>query len=66
MQAAHKAVTDHDAEAVATMLNQVAIGMLLSAVEGAWNVSDELNRMFPAYEFQSPEEFLMKAWRRNI
>ena len=48
------------------MLNQVAIGMLLSAVEGAWNVSDELNRMFPAYEFQSPEEFLMKAWRRNI
>ncbi|USP76689.1 uncharacterized protein yc1106_03963 [Curvularia clavata] len=29
---------------------------------GAWNVSEEFNEMFPEYKFMSLEEYLTKAW----
>ena len=45
------------------MLKQVAIGMLLSAREGAWDVGNEANVLFQDFEFESVEKFLGKVWK---
>lgn len=42
------------------MLKTVSIGMLLGGARGAWDVSDEMNRMFPDHEFVRAEDFLRK------
>lgn len=55
----HKAVTDEQASA---LFKAVTIGMLLSSAKGAWNVSDELNQLFPDYKFEEIEGFLTKVW----
>jgi len=49
-------------EEVAKQLKAVLIGMLLSSVKGSWEVSDEMNRMFPDFEFTDMEAFLTKVW----
>ncbi|KAK7911073.1 NAD(P)-binding protein [Apiospora marii] len=59
LEAVHKAVSQDQA---AAFQKTVSIGFLLSSVKGAWDSSDEMNHMFPDYEFTSAEEFLMKAW----
>lgn len=44
------------------MSKQVIIGFLRSSLEGGWDVSGELNQMFPDYKFTTMEDFLSKVW----
>ncbi|OIW34605.1 NAD(P)-binding protein [Coniochaeta ligniaria NRRL 30616] len=55
----HQAVSDEEAVA---LFKTVTIGMLLSSVKGAWDVSDEVNQLFPDYKFEEIETFLARAW----
>ncbi|KAF2799375.1 NAD(P)-binding protein [Melanomma pulvis-pyrius CBS 109.77] len=57
----HKAFAGDDDEA-ARMLKTVLIGMLLSSTKGAWDVSDEFNRLLPDYNFTQAEDFLTQVW----
>ncbi|KAK6833485.1 NAD(P)-binding protein [Apiospora arundinis] len=59
LEAVHKAVSQDQASAMQKM---VSIGFLLSSVKGAWDSSDEMNRLFPDYKFTSAEEFLKGVW----
>lgn len=55
----HRAVTDEQSSG---LLTKVPLGILLSSIEGAWDVSDEFNQLFPDYKFEAMEEFLTKVW----
>jgi hypothetical protein len=55
----HKAVSDEEAEG---LFKTVTTGMLLSSAKGAWEVSDELNQLFPDYRFDEIETFLTRIW----
>lgn len=55
----HRAVTDEQSPG---LLAKVPIGILLSSVEGAWDVSDEFNQLFPDYKIEAIEHFLAKVW----
>ncbi|XDG05331.1 hypothetical protein ABKA04_004946 [Annulohypoxylon sp. FPYF3050] len=59
IQAIHQSVS---AEQAAALLKAVSIGILLSSSKGAWDISDELNQLFPDFEFASIENFLTKVW----
>ncbi|RYP70320.1 hypothetical protein DL769_005026 [Monosporascus sp. CRB-8-3] len=59
LEAVHRAVSRDQASA---LLKAVSIGVLLSGSKGAWDVSDEWNRLFPDYEFTRIEDFLAKTW----
>ncbi|KAI0451675.1 NAD(P)-binding protein [Xylaria acuta] len=59
LEAAHSAVPDDQAQA---LLKMVCIGTLLSSSKGAWDSSDEMNQLFPEYEFTPIEEFLSEVW----
>ncbi|PKS05195.1 hypothetical protein jhhlp_008563 [Lomentospora prolificans] len=60
LEAVHAAVSSSQA---AEMLKTVSIGILLSSLKGAWESSDELNRLFPDYTFTSAEDFLVRVWQ---
>ncbi|KAF3768044.1 NAD(P)-binding protein [Cryphonectria parasitica EP155] len=60
LSAVHQAVAADEASA---MLKAVSIGVLLSSTKGAWDSSDEMNRIFPDYKFTSAEDFLTKVWQ---
>lgn len=55
----HRAVNDEQASA---LLTKVPIGILLSSVKGAWDVSDEFNQLFPDCKLDTMEEFLARVW----
>lgn len=55
----HRAVNDEQASA---LLTKVPIGILLSSVKGAWDISDEFNQLFPDCKLDRMEEFLARAW----
>ncbi|PNP41462.1 hypothetical protein TGAM01_v209472 [Trichoderma gamsii] len=55
----HSAIKEEDAQ---TMGKIIVIGILLSSLDGGWDVSDELNQRFPDYEFTKMEDFLSKVW----
>lgn len=55
----HRAVSE---EQSTSLVKTISIGILLSSVKGAWDVSDELNRLLPDYKFNKIEEFLTKVW----
>ncbi|KAK5628945.1 hypothetical protein RRF57_004660 [Xylaria bambusicola] len=59
LEAVHQAVPDDQAQA---LLKAVCIGTLLSSSKGAWESSDEINRLCPEYEFTPIESFLSKVW----
>ncbi|KAI0466751.1 NAD(P)-binding protein [Xylaria cf. heliscus] len=59
LEAVHQSVSDDQAQA---LLKMVCIGTLLSSSKGAWDSSDEMNQIFPEYEFTPIEEFLLKIW----
>ncbi|KAH8202026.1 hypothetical protein TruAng_003781 [Truncatella angustata] len=59
LETAHQAVSDDQAS---ELLKAVSIGILLSSVRGAWDSSDEMNRLFPTYKFTRADEFLAKVW----
>ncbi|PSK42245.1 hypothetical protein B9Z65_4159 [Elsinoe australis] len=58
LQVVHRAVAGEEEAAVKAMLEQVAVGTLLGCVKGAWESGEEMNRLFPEYEFEDAEEFL--------
>ncbi|KAK8137574.1 hypothetical protein PG984_003067 [Apiospora sp. TS-2023a] len=59
LEAVHKAVSQDQA---AAFQKTVSIGFLLSGAKGAWDSSDEMNQIFPNYNFTSAEEFLRNVW----
>lgn len=59
LEAVHQAVPEEQASA---MLKAVSIGILLSSKSGAWDSSDEMNQLFPDYEFAQAEDFLRGVW----
>lgn len=59
LEAVHQATSDHDAS---DLLQAVSIGILLSSSKSAWDSSDEVNQLFPDYEFTQAEDFLSKVW----
>ncbi|KAJ8121955.1 hypothetical protein ONZ43_g1725 [Nemania bipapillata] len=60
LEAVHQAVPDDQAQA---LLKMVCIGTILSSSKGAWDSSNEMNQLFPEYEFTSAEEFLSRVWK---
>lgn len=63
LEAVHRAVPQDQA---AAFQKTVTVGFLLSSAKGAWDSSDEMNQMFPEYEFTSAEEFLKKVWEEKL
>jgi hypothetical protein len=59
LEAVHQAVSKEEAPA---LLRDVTIGTLLTSVRGAWDISDELNQLFPDLELTEAEEFLTNVW----
>ncbi|RYO80438.1 hypothetical protein DL766_001326 [Monosporascus sp. MC13-8B] len=59
LEAVHRAVSE---DQVSALLKAVSIGILLSSLKGAWDISDEMNQLFPDYEFTRIEDFLAKTW----
>lgn len=55
----HQAVPEEEYTA---FVNTVTIGVLLSSAEGAWDVSDSINQLFPDYKFDKAEDFLARVW----
>lgn len=58
----HPSFTNEEAESLATMLKSVLLGTVLSAANGAWDVSDAWNRLVPNYKFTTVEDFLTGVW----
>jgi hypothetical protein len=63
LEAVHHAVSQDEA---AALLKMVSIGILLSSTKGAWDVSDDLSKLFPDHQFTPIEEFLKKVWGGKI
>jgi nucleoside-diphosphate-sugar epimerase len=59
-ETSHPSLSKEQAE---SMMKGVLIGMLSSSVKGAWDVSDDFNRLFSDYKFTQIEEFLAKVWK---
>ena len=55
----HHSISEEEA---VEMTKAVSINILVSSVKGAWDVSDELNRLFPDYQFDQAEAFLARVW----
>lgn len=55
----HPAVAE---ERVAAMAKAVSIGVLLSSTKGAWESTDELNKLFPDHRFTDAAAYLAKVW----
>ena len=47
----------------AKIIEQAYIDILLSSIDGAWEVTDEFNKIFPDYEFIGIDEFLGDVWK---
>ncbi|KAI8964893.1 NAD(P)-binding protein [Daldinia sp. FL1419] len=60
LEARHPSVSDEEA---ANMLKGVFVGMLLSSVKGAWEISDEWNQQLPHYKFTDLKQFLDEVWQ---
>lgn len=56
----HRAVSEEQSD---RLRKAVSIGILLSSIEGAWDVSSELNQLFHDHEFEKAEEFLSRIWK---
>ena len=59
LEAKHGSVSGEEAQ---RLLKQVLVGTLIGSAKGAWEVSDEWNRLLPGFAFTGVEEFLEKAW----
>ncbi|KAJ9614316.1 hypothetical protein H2200_002452 [Cladophialophora chaetospira] len=56
----HQAVSEEQSSDFA---KKVSIGILLSSIKGAWDVSDELNQLFPDHKFEKADHFLESVWK---
>ena len=59
LEASHPTVTG---DQVDKMVKTVLIGTLIGSAKGAWNVSDEVNKLLPDFRFTQIEDFLAKIW----
>lgn len=59
----HRAVADEQA---AELKKAVTIGTLLSSIKGAWDVSDNFNRLMPDYKFDEIKKFLTRVWKDKL
>lgn len=41
------------------------VGLLSATAKGAWTVSDEWNKIFPDYKFETVEDYVKKVWGEN-
>ncbi|KIW12377.1 hypothetical protein PV08_09654 [Exophiala spinifera] len=55
----HQSISEEQANGMATT---VSIGILLSCSKGAWDVSNELNQLFPDHHFDDMQSFLTRVW----
>jgi hypothetical protein len=60
LETSHPSVSQEQA---AEVLKSVLISTLISGAKGAWDVSDEFNRILPEYKFTQMEDFLGKVWK---
>jgi hypothetical protein len=59
LEASHSSVAGDQVE---KMLESVLIGTLIGSAKGAWDTSDEVNKLLPDFKFTELEDFLAKAW----
>lgn len=59
LERTHEAVGEGEAE---EFKKGVMVGILLGCYLGAWDVSGEVNELFPEYEFEGIEKFLKRVW----
>ncbi|KAI1806375.1 NAD(P)-binding protein [Daldinia bambusicola] len=62
LETRHPSVSDEEA---AGMLKSVLVGILLSSVKDAWNISDEWNQLLPNYRFTDMRQFLSEVWQKK-
>jgi hypothetical protein len=58
----HSSIPAEQAEALS---GKLLSGVLLAISAGAFQVSDEWNRLFPDYQFTGAEEFLSRFWQNH-
>lgn len=58
-QMSHPVIASADRE---TFSKEFVIMFFTALRRGSWDVSDEWNRRYPDFKFQSAEEYLTKAW----
>jgi hypothetical protein len=57
----HTSMED-EGEELQALIKGAYIGILLTSVENAWDVSTEFNKLFPEYEFKDAEKYLEDVW----
>ncbi|OPB44710.1 hypothetical protein A0O28_0088470 [Trichoderma guizhouense] len=62
IEATHHAASKDDSM---DMHKAISVGVLLSSTKGAWDSSDEINQLFPDFEFTKATEFLAVVWEGN-
>ena len=65
LSAQHPSFSGGGAEELAAVLKVVLVSTLLSTAKGAWDVSDEWNKLLPDYRFAEIEDFLAMAWNEK-
>lgn len=60
LEASHQTVTGDQIE---KMLKIVLIGTLIGSAKGAWDVSDEVNKLLPDFRFTQIDDFLTEVWQ---
>ena len=60
LETSHSSVLKDQVE---QMLKMVLVGILLSSAKGAWDVSDDMNRLLPDFQFTKVEESLTAVWQ---
>ncbi|TVY56154.1 Oxidoreductase swnN [Lachnellula cervina] len=60
LEASHQAVAGDQIE---KMLKIVLIGTLIGSAKGAWDVSDEVNKLLPDFRFTQIDDFLTEVWQ---
>jgi len=63
LEAQHPAFSPEEAS---QFLRVVLIGTLISSAKGAWDVSDEMNRLFPDFKFNNIKDFLEMVWEKEL
>jgi len=51
-----------DQEQILRIIEAAYTGILLSGTKGAWDVSDEFNKLFPDFMFVGIDDFLGGHW----
>ncbi|TVY94477.1 Oxidoreductase, partial [Lachnellula willkommii] len=63
LEASHPTVAGDQIE---KMLKTVLIGTLIGSAKGAWDVSDEVNKLLPDFRFTQIDDFLTEVWQGKL